>query len=92
MSHVFASIYKRDIHEKGKGQTLTFESTGHPNKDWFKIRGEGYGECVEMEMKTFLYKLPAQKANDGKLSVRLSLEVCLMLVDFLQEQERLPVK
>jgi len=91
MSHVCASIQKRNIQEKGAGETLTFESTGHPNKDWFKIRGEGDEEFVEMEMKAFLYKLPSQKTNDGKLTVRLSLEVCSMLVDFLQGKNRISV-
>lgn len=91
MPHVCASIDKRDIHEKGKGQTLTFESTGHPNKEWFKIRGEGDDECVEMEMKAFLYKIPSQKSNDGKLTVRLSLEVCSMLADFLKGKNLLSV-
>jgi hypothetical protein len=92
MSHVLASIYKRDVNEKGKGQILTFESTGQPTKEWFKLRGEGDEECVEMEMKAFLYKLPSQKADDGKLAVRLSLEVCLLLVDFLREKNRLSVQ
>lgn len=91
---LFVSICTKNIRREGdnrQGPTFTFKS-GPPKEGDFHLSPDG--DCIELEMMgSDILDIPAkQSAHDMTLTVRLGLETCSRLVEFLQSKGLLDVK